>query len=423
MLKRNHKCSTAKGPSPCESNFEARASSSQRTRVRQLNLTTSLLNRLANANPNVPTPLCSLPHSSTKIINITRDFPHLPLLPRSPSPPSHIISGSEKSTTSPTTHNTPDLPPVASKPHISLPLNSLNDLSTLSQIQPVLFSSDGLVSHLSNLSPLPEDPPACPYAPDCPPASLSDISPQMTGSSVAPSISPKSFSSGPLFSPHTPLLPLSSSGSLLAPPTSLLPLSSSGPLVASSTSLLPLSSSGPLVAPSTSLLPHPSSGPLVAPSTSLLPHSSSGPLVATPTCTQVSPSSNICSNSSVSSTPPLVFSSSTDPSLPAHSTSTAQERSSLVIPTPKGISLSSADIKRLLSVKRIKDEWFPGRRIETHFEPSLSRFIVKASRVCKRGSCNLGLFLKDDASPISPSVLIGYYTGRVSSGKGPYHLD
>ncbi len=81
--------------------------------------------------------------------------------------------------------------------------------------------------------------------------------------------------------------------------------------------------------------------------------------------------------------------------------------------------MAASELKRILSANRAKDDWFPGMIIEKLYEPGLTRFIVKPSRACKRGSLNLGLFLKDDESPLSPSVILGYYTGRVSSGKGP----
>ena len=109
MLSKTHKNSTAKGPVPCETNSEATASCPRRHRVRQLRLTSSLLNRLANSNPiGSTTPHIPSTSSPLKLIDITKNLstlpdPHSPssLLPHpdtatlpTPSQPSSMASSS-----------------------------------------------------------------------------------------------------------------------------------------------------------------------------------------------------------------------------------------------------------------------------------------------------------------------------------------
>ena len=381
MLRKTHKSSTAKGLGPCESNFEAMASS-QRNRVRQLKLTTTLLKRLANSNPIVSS-LSSITPSSPplKLIDITK----VPLTNHHPT----LTSLSNQSATSPST-TTP--------PNMCLELDP-------SPIHPSLIStSDCLVA---------------PLGPSVP----------------CDSVSPLDADCSPILT-STPFLPSTTSST-----PSLVPsLSSSGPLVASSTSRLlePLlhPSTGPLVASPTSRLLdpllHPSSGPLVASSTSRLlvslPHLSAIPLEAPiASCLSSSP----YTSPSLSDT--LLALASSPESIPSPA-NVAQLHAAAPIPLSssalrKGDSqtdispLSASELKLILLANRIKDDWFPGRRIEKLYEPGLSRFIVKPSRACKRGSLNLGLFLKEGELPLSLSMILGYYTGRISSGKGPYHLD
>ncbi len=388
MLKKTHKSSTAKGPGPCESNSEATASHPQRTRVRQLNLSTSLLNRLANSKPSNSVHSFPSPYSSLKLIDITRD--HSLLQHKSSSSLAHDISG----TNSPHSLEHSGLAPLHNELGSSYPTPAPNSQDSFRMAQ------------------------RCSLSPSA--ARLDFSLPRHSGPTIAPSASfPIQSPSFPLLTPSTPcLLQLPSSGPPVASPTScLLPLPTTGPLVASPTSrLLPHPSSGPLVAsPTSHLLPHPSSGPLVAsPTSRLLPPSSSGPPVASPigalAPSPPSPSEDPLLGSSTSSLPFLSDSLTlTDPFLLLATASTALP-SPVVPPIRKVTPISPSEIKRLLSGKRIKDDWFPGLRIEKHFESGLSRFSVQVSRACKRGSVNLGLFLRDDESPIPPSTLIGYYT-------------
>ena len=81
-------------------------------------------------------------------------------------------------------------------------------------------------------------------------------------------------------------------------------------------------------------------------------------------------------------------------------------------------------LKAILSKRTLGQRYYPDKSVQSHFEPSLLRFEVKASRVAKVGSLCNGLFLKLTESPIEPSPIpIGVYTGRISSGRGNYHLD
>ena len=78
----------------------------------------------------------------------------------------------------------------------------------------------------------------------------------------------------------------------------------------------------------------------------------------------------------------------------------------------------------LLKTRTFGETHFPSEEVANHFLPSLQRFEVKKSPLIKKGSCGLGLFLRDDEHQINPSNdPIGVYSGRISHGKGVYHLD
>ena len=62
--------------------------------------------------------------------------------------------------------------------------------------------------------------------------------------------------------------------------------------------------------------------------------------------------------------------------------------------------------------------------MEDHFLPSLQRYEIKQSPIVKKGSCELGLFLKGTERRMDPSDnVIGVYSGLLSKGKGVYHLS
>jgi hypothetical protein len=82
------------------------------------------------------------------------------------------------------------------------------------------------------------------------------------------------------------------------------------------------------------------------------------------------------------------------------------------------------DLKKALNTRTIGQTTFPNEAVQALFRSSLSRFEVKQSLVAKRGSHCRGLFLRLDASPIPPSAIpIGIYSGKISKGKGVYHLE
>jgi hypothetical protein len=90
MLKQKYKCSTAEGPGPRETNLEATASQPHRHRVRQLKLTTSLLNRLVNLPDDCKSTSTSLnlPTSKIKLIDISAHIDDL-------LPQSSILAGNK----------------------------------------------------------------------------------------------------------------------------------------------------------------------------------------------------------------------------------------------------------------------------------------------------------------------------------------
>ena len=88
-----------------------------------------------------------------------------------------------------------------------------------------------------------------------------------------------------------------------------------------------------------------------------------------------------------------------------------------MIPPMKNLDL-------LLKTRTFGETHFPPEEVANHFLPSLQRFEVKKSPLIKKGACCLGLFLRDDEHQINPSNdPIGVYSGRISHGKGVYHLD